>query len=269
MQKEPTVQEQATVQVQLPGHITASCLIEALSADPVNTALKQTLKEQPAGAMHKRPAETSQQKEEAVAEEEQEEAGQRKEIFDMAVNRAMTLDISSDKVDTELPLMPLHTVRSCMFEQRKDILGIRMRGQEGAMRYLWTEVNITGPQWFAWSRLSSLRPVSHCIPYDLHGYVVPVLKGTSLYVVTGCSLLGSGTSIEVNMLRTCYWTHMKYKGPDDLGCDAEDEVWKYIQGIWTPGQRYAPGQRAVLIARPRADHWQVVFLGTLDCQARP
>ena len=56
---------------------------------------------------------------------------------------------------------------------------------------------------------------------------------------------------------------MKYKGPDDLGCDAEDEVWKYIQGIWTPGQRYAPGQRAVLIARPKADHWQVVFLGYL------
>ena len=96
MQKEPIVQEQATVQVQLPGHITASCLIEALSADPVNTALKQTLKEQPAGAMHKRPAETSQQKEEAVAEEEQEEAGQRKKIFDMSVNMAMTLDISGD-----------------------------------------------------------------------------------------------------------------------------------------------------------------------------
>ena len=82
-QKEPTVQEQATVQAQLPGHITASCLIEALRADPVNTALKQTLKEQPGGAMHKRPAETSQQKEEAVAEEEQEEAGRRTEIFDI------------------------------------------------------------------------------------------------------------------------------------------------------------------------------------------
>ena len=54
-----------------------------------------------------------------MAEEEQEEAGQKKKIFDMAVNMAMTLDISGDKVDTELPLMPLHTVRSCMFEQKK------------------------------------------------------------------------------------------------------------------------------------------------------
>ena len=76
MQQDATIQQQARVQAQLPGHITASCLIEALSADPVNTALTQTLKKQPAGAMHKRPAETSQQKEEAVAEEEQEEAGQ-------------------------------------------------------------------------------------------------------------------------------------------------------------------------------------------------
>ena len=131
MQKEPTVQEQSRVQVQLPGHITASCLIEALSADPVNTALKQTLKKQPAGAVHKRPAKTGQQKKEAVAEEEQEEAGQRKGISDIAVNIAMTLDSLGGKVDTELPRMPLHTVRSCMFEQRKDIFGIRMRGQEG------------------------------------------------------------------------------------------------------------------------------------------
>ena len=44
MQKEATVQGQARVQVQLTGHITASCLIEALSADPVNPALKQKIK---------------------------------------------------------------------------------------------------------------------------------------------------------------------------------------------------------------------------------
>jgi hypothetical protein len=44
MHKEGTVQEKATAQVQLTRHITASCLIEALSADPVNPALKQTLK---------------------------------------------------------------------------------------------------------------------------------------------------------------------------------------------------------------------------------
>ena len=44
MQKEATVQKQATAQVQLTRHTAASCLIEALSADPVNPALKQTLK---------------------------------------------------------------------------------------------------------------------------------------------------------------------------------------------------------------------------------
>ena len=58
MQKEAIVQEQARVQAQLSGHITASCLIEALSADPVNPALKQTLKKKTAGAVHKRPAKT-------------------------------------------------------------------------------------------------------------------------------------------------------------------------------------------------------------------
>ena len=44
MQKEATVQKQATAQAQLTRHIAASCLIEALSADPVNPALKQALK---------------------------------------------------------------------------------------------------------------------------------------------------------------------------------------------------------------------------------
>ena len=48
VQKEATLQRQAKVEVQLTGHITASCLIEALSADPVNPALKQTLKKKPA-----------------------------------------------------------------------------------------------------------------------------------------------------------------------------------------------------------------------------
>ena len=122
------------MQAQLPGHITASCLIEALSADPANTALKQTLKEQPAGAMHKRPAETSQQQEKAVAEDEQKEAGQKKKIFDMAVNMAMALDISGDKVDTELPRMPLRRVWACMFGQRKEIFDIRVRGARGASK---------------------------------------------------------------------------------------------------------------------------------------
>ena len=73
MQKDATVQKQASAQAQLTRHITASCLLEALSADPVNPALKHTLKKTPASAVHKRPAPTSQKKEEAVAEEELEE----------------------------------------------------------------------------------------------------------------------------------------------------------------------------------------------------
>ena len=44
------------------------------------------------------------------------------------VNMAITLGISGDRVDTELPLMPLHRVWSCMFEQRKDVFDIRVRG---------------------------------------------------------------------------------------------------------------------------------------------
>ena len=69
MQKEAAVQTQAKAQAQLTGHITAPCLIEPLSADPASLALKS----KPATAVHKRPAKTSQQKEEAVREKEQEE----------------------------------------------------------------------------------------------------------------------------------------------------------------------------------------------------
>ena len=81
--------------------------------------------------MHKRPAKKSQQNEEAVAQDKQDEAGQRKDIFDMAANMAMTLDISGDKVETEFPPIPLHAVRSCMFEERTDISHIRVRGAKG------------------------------------------------------------------------------------------------------------------------------------------
>ena len=69
MQKEATAQEQARVQVHLTGHISASYLIEALSADPVNPALKQTLKKNSRCSAQKT-ATTSQQKEGAMAEEE-------------------------------------------------------------------------------------------------------------------------------------------------------------------------------------------------------
>ena len=60
------------------------------------------------------------------------------------VNMAITLHISGDKVDTELPLMPLHKVWPCMLEQRKGVFDVRVRGPEGAIRGLWGELSITG-----------------------------------------------------------------------------------------------------------------------------
>ena len=84
VQKEATLQRQAKVEAQLTGHITASCLIEALSADPVNPALKQALQKKPASVVQRRPAKTNQQKEEAVTEEEQEEAEEKKGLEEEA-----------------------------------------------------------------------------------------------------------------------------------------------------------------------------------------
>ena len=131
MQKGATVQEQARVQAQLPGHIAASCLIEALIADPANTALKQTLKKKQQVQCTKGHQRQANKRKRQWQRRSKKRLDTRKEIFNMAMNMAMRLDISGDKVDTEFPLMPLHTVPSCMFEQRKDIFGIRMRGQEG------------------------------------------------------------------------------------------------------------------------------------------
>ena len=60
-----------------------------------------------------------------------------KDTMSVPVNMAITLDMSGDKVDTELPLMPLHRVWSCMFEQRKDIFDIRVMGaRRGHQRLL-------------------------------------------------------------------------------------------------------------------------------------
>ena len=148
-----------------------------------------------------------------------------KDTMSVPANMALALDMSGDKVHTELPLMTLHRVWSCMFEQRKDIFDIRVRGPE---RDFWAQLSITDPKWLAWSRLLSLRPMSHCIPY-LHGDAVPMLKGNkvSMWSVV-VFLLGRGTSIDVNMLMTCYWSHVENTRPENLDCDAKDKVWKYI-----------------------------------------
>ena len=101
MHKEGTVQEQATAQVQLTRHITASCLIEALSADPVNPALKQALKKKPAGAVHKRAAQTRQQKEEAVAEEKQDEAEEEEGVEEEAEQEEEEAEAEEEEVQEE------------------------------------------------------------------------------------------------------------------------------------------------------------------------
>ena len=48
-----------------------------------------------------------------------------------------------------------------MFERRKDIFDIRVRGPQGAIRNVWTEV-------------------VHCTPYALHGDAVPMFKGNKV-----------------------------------------------------------------------------------------
>ena len=48
-----------------------------------------------------------------------------------------------------------------MFERRKGILDIRVRGPHGGYQRLWTEV-------------------VHCVPYDLHGDAVPMFKGNKV-----------------------------------------------------------------------------------------
>ena len=55
------------------------------------------------------------------------------------------------------------------------------------------------------------------------------LKAKSLYVISGVSLLGIGTSIDVKMIITRYWSHLKNKDQHKLDSDTEDTVWKYIQ----------------------------------------
>ena len=81
-----------------------------------------------------------------------------------------------------------------MFERRKDIFDIRVRGPHGAIRESWTEV-------------------VHCIPYALHGDAVPVLKGKKQLCGQWFFLLGGGTSIDVNMLMACYWSRVKKQKP--------------------------------------------------------
>ena len=48
-----------------------------------------------------------------------------------------------------------------MFERRKDIFDIRVRGPEGAMRGFWTEA-------------------AHCIPCAVHGDAVSMFKGNKV-----------------------------------------------------------------------------------------
>ena len=97
-----------------------------------------------------------------------------------------------------------------MFERRKDIFDIRVRGPQGGYQRL---LDGGGPL----HTVCSARRRS-----------VNVQRKQSLHVVSGCFLLGRGTSIDVNMLMTCYWSHVKNTRPENLDCDAKNKVWKYI-----------------------------------------
>ena len=91
-------------------------------------------------------------------------------------------------------------------------------------------------------------------------------------------LSGSGTSIDVKMLMTCYWSHMKNKSPENLDGDTEDEVWKYIQwdletllsGIHpvldATGQ---PWPMHTAESKVQGQPWAGDFFCTLDCQKEP
>jgi hypothetical protein len=65
----------------------------------------------------------------------------------------------------------------------------------------------------AWAPALAHKPSynTHCMPLALHGDGVPLVKGKSLYVINAVSLLGIGTNIDVKMLLTCYWSHLKEK----------------------------------------------------------
>ena len=56
---------------------------------------------------------------------------------------AMTLDILGDKVDTELPLMPLHKVSSFVFEQKEDGEGEEEAEEEAEEQATARQVRIT------------------------------------------------------------------------------------------------------------------------------
>ena len=83
----------------------------------------------------------------------------------------------------------------------------------------------------AWAPALAQKPShkTHCIPLALHGDVVPVIKGKSLYVISGVSLLVIGTSIDLKMSLTYYWSYFKNKDQHNLILDTEETVWQYIQ----------------------------------------
>ena len=85
----------------------------------------------------------------------------------------------------------------------------------------------------AWASVLAQTPSyrTHCIPSALNGDGVPTIKGKSLYVISAVSLLGIGTNFDVQMILTCYWSHLNKKNKDlhDLDLDTEDIVWKHIQ----------------------------------------
>ena len=130
-----------------------------------------------------------------------------------------------------VPMMPIHRLLACCYAHHRHALAKRSAGLDGAIVTFFTGVEPSDPKLIAWAPALALKPSykTHCIPLALHGDGVPVFKGKSLYVICGVSLLGIGTSIDVKMIITCYWSHLKNKDQHNLDLDTEDTVWKYIQ----------------------------------------
>ena len=145
---------------------------------------------------------------------------------------ALPLELTKGEVDTvTVPMMPLHRLLACCYEHHRNAFVQRFVGLDDAIVNFWRGVEPEDPKLLAWAPFlaQKLNYRTHCIPLALHGDGVPVFKGKSLYVISGLSLLGTGTSIDVKMILTCYWSHFKNKDQHNLDLDTEDTVWKYIQ----------------------------------------
>ena len=75
------------------------------------------------------------------------------------------------------------------------------------------------PKLMAWAPALAQKPSykTHCVPLALHGDGVPALECKSLYVISGVSLLGNGTSLDVKMIHHTLLVAFEEQGPTQCG----------------------------------------------------